>query len=140
MLKMRKITDQAFLVLAWLAKHPEQPVVTARAMAQATGIAGPTAAKVLKTLHRAQLVSSSRGLCVGYTLAKDPSLIRVTEVIEACEGPIGLTDCTTGGGTACAEHPTCSLAPHWAVLHHTVLSALGQVTLRDLTVTAPQAT
>lgn len=133
MLHMRKITDQAFLVLSWLARHPEQSVVTARAVAEATGIPRPTVAKVLKTLHRAQLVRSSRGLCGGYTLAKDPALIPITQVIEACEGPIGLTSCTATGTPTCADHPDCSLAPHWAVIHRTLLAALGQVTLRDLT-------
>ena len=63
-LRLSKLTDYAVVVMARLARDgalPEGRVQTAPGLAQATGIAEPTVAKVLKILGQAGLVEGVRG-------------------------------------------------------------------------------
>ena len=120
MLRMRKITDQAFVVMSWFASLDNGTVATARAVAEATSLPGPTVAKLLKTLARGELLVSTRGLCGGYALSRGPEHIQLTDVITACEGPLALTECSAPGGKPCVDHGDCSMAPHWKVINQAV--------------------
>jgi len=61
-----------------------------------THIASPTVAKLLKQLHHAGLVNSTRGTRGGYQLARDPESISAAAILDALEGPIALTECSAG--------------------------------------------
>ena len=74
MLRISKLSDYAMVILAILAGEPAR-VQTATVLAERTKIAAPTVSKLLKQLHRAGLVSSTRGLHGGYQLARSPSEI-----------------------------------------------------------------
>ncbi|MEJ2275602.1 MAG: Rrf2 family transcriptional regulator, partial [Woeseiaceae bacterium] len=60
MLRISKLTDYGTVLLAHLATH-QAVVLSAADIAAATGIALPTASKLLKSLARAGLVNSTRG-------------------------------------------------------------------------------
>ena len=51
-------------------------------------------AKVLKPLAQAGLVDGFRGANGGYRLARDPAAISLVEIVEAMEGPLGMTECS----------------------------------------------
>ena len=75
MLRISKLTDYGTVVLAHLAGDPET-VCSAADVSTATGIAPPTVSKLLKSLARADLVSSTRGANGGYQLTRKPGEIR----------------------------------------------------------------
>jgi FeS assembly SUF system regulator len=130
MLRISKLTDYATVVLAALAEQPEQ-LRTAAALAARTGIAAPTVSKLLKQLHRAGLLTSTRGLHGGYQLGRAPSQITVAAILDALEGPIALTDCSGGHGQCGIEH-NCRVAPVWQRLNAAIRRALSDVTLAEL--------
>ncbi|HTC43452.1 MAG TPA: SUF system Fe-S cluster assembly regulator [Steroidobacteraceae bacterium] len=130
MLRISKLTDYATVVLAALAEQPEQ-LRTATALAGRTRIAAPTVSKLLKQLHRAGLVSSTRGLHGGYQLARPPAQITVAAILDALEGPMNLTDCSGGHGQCGIEHH-CRVAPVWQRLNVAIRRALSDVTLAEL--------
>lgn len=132
MLRMRKVTDQGFVVLAFFVREAPDGTRTARAVAEATRLPPATAAKVLKALQRAELLDSSRGLQGGYSLSCDPESITVLDVVERLEGRVGLTDCSLPGLIACDAHDTCQIGPAWPKITHAVREALRSVTLLDL--------
>lgn len=136
MLRMRRVTDQGFVVLAHFVRATPGSTLTARAVAEATDLPQATTAKVLKALQRGGLLSSTRGLQGGYSLACDPAATSVLQVIEVFEGPVGLTDCSLPGLIACDAHDTCQLGPSWPPINSAVRGALRSVTLLDL-VTGP---
>lgn len=140
MLRMRRVTDQGFVVLAHFVREGAGSVLTARAVADATDLPLPTAAKVLKILQRAGLLESSRGLCGGYRLACDPRATSLPQVVEAFEGPLGVTDCAVVGHVTCDSHDTCSLGAAWPAVNDAMIAALSSITLHDLvTNAAPRA-
>lgn len=136
MLRIRRATDHAFVVLAALATEvdPSAPtdVITARSVSEATGLPQPTVAKVLKILARSALVESTRGLCGGYRLARGPAHITVAEVVEAVEGPVALTGCAVPELIDCEHTGSCAMSPHWPRINAAVVSALSAVTLAEL--------
>ncbi|MGA0001907.1 MAG: SUF system Fe-S cluster assembly regulator [Steroidobacteraceae bacterium] len=97
MLRISKLTDYATVLLAALSAQP-QALHSASGLADRTGIGAATVSKLLKELHRAGLVSSTRGARGGYQLARPPAHISAAEIIDAVEGPVALTECAIHGG------------------------------------------
>ena len=97
MLRISKLTDYATVILAHLPD--EEPARrTAVELAELTGIGLATTSKVLKELQRAGLVASTRGTHGGYALARPAATISAADIIDAVEGPVGLTECATHPG------------------------------------------
>ena len=130
MLRIGKLTDYATVILAMLATDRSR-VLTAGALSERTHIASPTVAKLLKQLHRAGLVNSTRGTHGGYQLARDPEHISAAAILDALEGPIALTDCSVGSGNCCIEH-SCQVSRTWQRLNAAIRRSLSDISLAQL--------
>jgi len=130
MLRIGKLTDYATVILAILAADRSR-LLTAGALSTRTHIAAPTVAKLLKQMHRAGLVNSTRGTHGGYQLARDPEHISAAAILDALEGPIALTECSAGSGHCGIEH-TCSVGRTWQRLSVAVRRSLSEITLAQL--------
>jgi FeS assembly SUF system regulator len=130
MLRISRLTDYATVLLAALASEPQR-LQTAAALAEQTRIAAPTVSKLLKQLHRAGLVSSTRGLRGGYQLARPATQISAAAILDALEGPVALTDCAVGHGN-CGIEETCRVGRVWQRLNLAIRRALYDVSLAQL--------
>jgi FeS assembly SUF system regulator len=130
MLRISRLTDYATVVLAALAGEPQR-VQTAAALAAQTHIALPTVSKLLKELHRAGLVTSTRGLHGGYRLARAPAQISAAAILDALEGPLAVTDCAAGHGN-CEIEDSCRVGRVWQRLNLAIRRALYDVSLAQL--------
>ena len=130
MLRISKLTDYATVLMAQLLDHSEQPQ-SATLLAEQTRLELPTTAKVLKTLARARLVESVRGVNGGYRLTTPAEQISIAAIIRAMEGPIALTECALEPGLCSREH-SCHLRGNWQRIGETVEQALEAMTLADL--------
>jgi FeS assembly SUF system regulator len=130
MLRIGKLTDYATVILANLAADRSR-LLNAGTLSERTHIAAPTVAKLLKQMHRAGLVNSTRGTHGGYQLARDPENISAAAILDALEGPIALTECSAGSGHCDIEH-TCSVGRTWQRMSAAIRRALSEVTLAQL--------
>jgi FeS assembly SUF system regulator len=130
MLRISKLTDYATVILAALAEQPGH-LQTAAALAEQTRIAPPTVSKLLKQLHRAGLVTSTRGLHGGYQLARPATQISAAAILDALEGPVALTDCSAGHGN-CGIEATCRVGRVWQRLNLAIRRSLYEVSLAQL--------
>jgi FeS assembly SUF system regulator len=130
MLRISRLTDYATVILAALAEEPAR-VQTATALAERTRIAAPTVSKLLKQLHHAGLVSSTRGLRGGYRLSRPPAQISAAAILDALEGPLALTDCAAGQGH-CEIEQTCRVGRAWQKVNLAIRRSLYEVTLAQL--------
>ncbi len=130
MLRISKLTDYGTVLLAHLAEQ-DQTVCSAADAADATGIALPTASKLLKSLARAGLVTSTRGANGGYQLARSPNDISAADVIDALEGPVSRTECSSGD-SHCEHEDVCSVGNAWQRINVAIRRALDDVSLNDL--------
>ncbi len=130
MLRISRLTDYGTVLLAHLAGE-HNTVCSAADVAAATGIALPTVSKLLKSLARADLVTSTRGANGGYRLARDPRLISAADVIDALEGPVSITECSAANSHCRIEH-VCSIGNAWKRINVAIRHALDEVSLIDL--------
>ena len=130
MLRISKLTDYGTVLLAHLAAHKDA-VCSAADVATATHIALPTVSKLLKSLARAGLVTSTRGANGGYQLARSPDNISAADVIDALEGPVSITECSASDNL-CEHEDVCSVGGAWQSINVAIRRALDDVSLSDL--------
>ncbi|HEY1301669.1 MAG TPA: Rrf2 family transcriptional regulator, partial [Stellaceae bacterium] len=76
MIILSKLADYGVIVATHLAAAPERQL-TAAAVAEETRLPRATAAKILKALAHAGLVTATRGVAGGYRLARRANMISV---------------------------------------------------------------
>lgn len=130
MLRMSKLTDYGTLVLAQLAANGTG-LTTSSAVAEATRLGQPTVSKLLKLLTHAGLVVSVRGAQGGYALARSPDQITAADILDALEGPVAITACSSASG-ACDLESHCRVGAAWQRINLSIRTALESVTLADL--------
>ncbi len=129
MLRISKLTDYGTVVLAHLAGHPG--VVSSADVAASTGVALPTVSKLLKSLGRSGLVRSTRGANGGYELARAPREISAADIIDALEGPVSITECSSDDSN-CEHEGVCNVGGAWKRINVAIRRALTDVSLDDL--------
>ncbi len=108
-------------------------VVPAREIARAQGIPLRFLEQQLAALGRAGLVDGFRGAGGGCRLRRDPSEIRVSEIVEAVEGPMATMVCLEDGGLElCSWTASCGLQDLWAEAQAAVKRVLDNWTLAEL--------
>ena len=134
MLRITKLTDYAVVVLADMVLAPVElaDARAARGVSERTRIPQPTVSKVLKQLARAGLVISERGKHGGYRLARPAHDITIADIIDAVEGPIGLTECSTDPSGICELEGNCPLEANWVRINVAIRRALQDITLEDM--------
>ncbi len=130
MLRISKLTDYGTIILAHLASRADQQLAAAE-VAERTRIALPTVSKVLKTLQRAGLVTSTRGSHGGYQLAQPASEITAVKILDALEGPFAITECS-GEHSSCGFESNCRVGHVWQRVNGAIRRALSDVTLAQL--------
>jgi FeS assembly SUF system regulator len=131
MLRISKLTDYAVVLGTHLAAYPGSHTV--RDLGEATRIPQPTVSKVLKMLARADIVSSTRGAHGGYHLARAPEAIAISEVIDAIEGPIAVTECASDEDAGSCEHEgRCETQANWQRINQAIQKALDGISLADM--------
>ncbi|RZA19536.1 MAG: SUF system Fe-S cluster assembly regulator [Lysobacteraceae bacterium] len=130
MLRVTKLTDYATVVLTVLASDAEA-VLSATELAERAGLEVPTVAKLLKPLAQAGLVDGFRGANGGYRLARSAAEISLVEIVEAMEGPLGMTECSVHAGQ-CGIESSCGVRANWRRINDVVADALREVTLAQM--------
>lgn len=136
MFRVNQLTDYACLVLVCLSSHQADERLSSTQIAELLGLEQPTVAKVLKMLTKADLVSSTRGQYGGYRLAFPAQEINLKQLIEAMEGPIGITRCVTDA-VSCCHTGSCDVQGHWHSITDEILRVLTRVSIADMAKRSP---
>lgn len=130
-MKLSHLADYAVVLMTAAARFPEGARLSATALAGDTGVPLPTAQKLMGQLAGAGLLDSHRGAGGGFSLARSPAEISLADIVEAVEGPIAMSACSSGGYD-CALDSHCRVKPHLGLVGHAVRGALGAVSLTEL--------
>ena len=136
MLRVTKLTDYATVVLTALAARAGA-VASATDLAEQAGLEVPTVAKLLKPLAQAGLVEGFRGTNGGYRLARPAAEITLVQIVEAMEGPLGMTECSVHAG-ACGIEQSCGVRANWRRINDVVADALRGITLAQMLAPPPR--
>ncbi len=128
LLRFSETVSLGLHAMAVLAQSPNKARRNGQ-MAQRFHASENTLSKVLQRLAHVGLLESVRGPAGGYRLAKSPEKIRLLDVYEALEGPLGKAGCLLGN-PACNGH--CILGGLVEEVHEKVKGYLEKTTLKDL--------
>ncbi len=130
MIILSKLADYAVITATHLALGAERQM-TAASLAREAKLPRATVAQVLKALAHAGIVTGARGAAGGYRLARPAAAVTIAELVEAIDGAIGVTQCTSHV-PGCERSNFCPTRPHWHRINQAVGTALGAVTLADM--------
>lgn len=85
----------------------------------------------ITTLRKAGLVRSIRGARGGYVLAKLPSQIRLSEIMEVLEGSMAPVECVDDP-QVCQRAQLCVTRDIWAKMKEAIDNILESITLQDM--------
>ncbi len=100
-------------------------------IARRQGISDKYLEQIATQLHRAGIVKTVRGRKGGYLLGRPEKDIRVSDVIEALEGPICIVDCVNAPDS-CEKTSVCSTRDIWMLLSKRIEETLASFTIADL--------
>jgi Rrf2 family iron-sulfur cluster assembly transcriptional regulator len=122
--------------LGVLADNYNKGLVSAKEISELENISPSFLEQLLARLRRHGLISGMRGPGGGFKLSRHPSRIRITQIIEALEGPFLLSKCLEATDTApeeiCERYRDCPAAPLYKKIERDLNKILGSYRLSDL--------
>ena len=118
-----------------IARTGENGSATIPEISKSEGLSEANVAKLLMLLRKEGFVVSTRGQAGGYSLAKQPDGIFITEVLQTMGGKIYDEEfCERHSGIydTCIHDSQCAIRSLWKKVQDAVDSALHDITLRDL--------
>lgn len=138
MLKFSKKADYGLMALQHMASVQvtdlsQARLVNTKEIAEEYHIPVELLAKVLQTLAKHGLIESHNGPKGGYVLARDAGKITIAQVLEAIEGPLGITDCShEKDGTSCLQMDYCNIRNPLLKIQDSIYQLLNGMTIEDI--------
>ena len=122
--------DYAARALVFMARA-NKPTVSVKQMQDQVGVAGPFLRKILQKLHKAGILQAVKGKGGGFTLARNPESIRLSDLIAVLQGPLKLSDCIFRE-KLCQNHGVCILRHKLAAMENRLILEIEGITIKDL--------
>lgn len=114
-----------------LALHRDEGAVMVKDIGKRQQISARYLEQLLFSLKLAGMVSSSRGMGGGFTLAKPASEIRLLDIVQALDGPIAPVRCVDEPDLF-SRSGCCAARDVWVQVKEASNKVLASVTLEDL--------
>ncbi len=116
-------------IMVCLAMHDPNIPRRKQEIAESEGISADYVEQILIRLKAGGLVLSHRGARGGFTLAKEPKMITVADVLRASEGPLSLVSCSQD---KCERETACVTQEVWRSAEKALSEVFEGVTILDL--------
>ena len=114
-----------------LASHYGEGPIELKEVAKNENISLKYLEQVIIPLRSAGLVKSVRGSKGGYSLARPPSEICISDLVEILEGPVNLVECLRDP-KACQRSSFCVSRDIWEEVSNGINRIFRSVTLEDM--------
>ena len=135
MLKLTKKADYGLIALKHLAECGA-PAASAKEIAEAYHLPQEALAKILQRLVKHGLLISHQGMNGGYGLARGARQISALEVIQAIDGDVFITSCTTNH-KECGQHDNCTIREPLRKVNSSIRGLLSRIKISDMRDAAP---
>ncbi|WP_447979133.1 RrF2 family transcriptional regulator [Candidatus Nitrospira bockiana] len=138
MLKFSKKADYGLMALQYIASVQfgdvtKARIVNTKEIAEEHNIPVELLAKVLQTLAKHGIVESQNGPKGGYLLARHAREITIAQVLEAIEGPLGITECYhEKDSSACEQRDRCNIRTPLLKVQDSIYQLLNSMTVQDM--------
>ena len=131
-MKLSKGVRYALRLLVDIAKHSDAANrVTLSQVAEHTHMPRRYLEQLVMPLRRAELLKGTTGRGGGYVLGRDPSEIRIGEVVEVMVGPIDITRCILDDG-ACDLSGGCECRLLYGLINRRISGVLNDYSIGDM--------
>ena len=130
-LRLTAAAEYGIRAMMHVGSLPDGTAALKDEIAGSQGIPPSFAAKILRRLVAAKILTSARGVRGGFALAKAPAEISLLDVIEAIEGPIRLTLCSPDPEHCTLSHD-CPVSGVWFEVQRQMTDLLGKTNLEAL--------
>jgi Rrf2 family protein len=130
-MKLNTTSQYAIRIMTHIVQNKDVALFKAKNISEILNIPYKYMTKIMTQLSDANIISSTRGREGGYSLAKDPNLISMIDLLEAVKECLHGKDCVLGLGL-CQETSKCALHDNWKVPKKSMLNMFKNTTLADL--------
>ena len=133
MLQLSKKVEYGLIALRHMAMNARGQVFTAKEIAVKYDIPYELLAKVLQKLTKAGVMFSIQGMHGGYSLAKKPSELQVSNIISVIEEEKPtIAECYADGGENCSIFDICTIRKPLGKMQHNLNMLLENTTLEQI--------
>jgi len=132
-MRLAEYTDYTLRVLMYCATRPQQ-LVTISELAERHGVSRNHLMKIVTDLGRQGVLETTRGRGGGLRLLKDPSKVRIGDVVRASETDFRLVECFDPKTNQCTLTPSCRLKGLFNAALRAYFKELDGMTLADMVV------
>ncbi len=126
-----KKCEYGLQAVLYLAARNETDSINSEEISSKLNIPKEFISKILQSLTESGLISSKKGKNGGFSLAKDPSKIRLIDIVSAIDGMDMFNNCVLGFPHCSPDHP-CPLHEKWGALRSNAYNMLTDETLDKL--------
>ena len=126
-----KKCEYGMQAILYLAAQEKGTLVSSDEISKALKIPREFISKILQSLRESGLIFSSKGKSGGFGLAKDPSRIKLIDVVAAIDGLDIFDNCVLGFPECSPNHP-CPVHETWGVLRTQTYDMLNTETIDKL--------
>ena len=130
-MQLTRQTEYALRTMLELASHPCGEIISSKTISERQDIPEDFLKKTIHILAVNGLVNTVRGTQGGVRLAKYATEIKVSDVVEAIEGPVAINPCLSSG-FVCPNQAKCHISPVLARAQRAFMTELSKDSLADL--------
>lgn len=129
MIKINKKVEYAMIALKHISQSNSTQIITAREICDIYSTPFDTMSKVMQTLGKHSILSSTQGIKGGYKLNKELAEISYLELVEIIEGSAAAKDCVAMN---CNLIGTCNITKPILRLNEELASFLRSLNMKTL--------
>ncbi|CAA0147062.1 Rrf2 family transcriptional regulator [Tenacibaculum maritimum] len=133
---LSKKTKYGLKALTFIAKQEKGMMVQIATIAESENISHKFLESILLTLRKSGVLGAKKGKGGGYYMLKNPSDIKMTDIIRTLEGPIAMLPCVSLNYyekcSDCPDEDACSVHKLMIQVRDNTLQVLRNNTLADL--------
>ncbi len=114
-----------------LALHNDEQAVLLRDIAKRQDISERYLENIMRILVSNGLITSAQGRNGGFSLAREPCDVKLSQIIQAVEGSISPVGCIDNP-KLCKRMPICVTYDIWGKLKKAMFDVLDSITLEDM--------
>jgi len=125
-------TDYAVRALIYMARQPKAEVVTVDDIVKKEHLPERFLRRILQKLARKGFLASNKGKGGGFSLARSPGSIRLTNLMETFQGKMNLTNCLLKGKICPNVMRGCLLRKKLKAIGKELDNKLNKITIASL--------
>jgi Rrf2 family protein len=130
-MKLNTTSQYAIRIMTYIAQNNQTKIFKAKIISEVLNIPYKYLTKIMTQLTHADIILSIRGREGGYSLAKEPNMIRLIDILKAVKECLHSKNCVLGLGL-CNETKKCALHDKWRKPKASIIGMFQNTTLADL--------